>query len=252
LIAALVLLAIAGIQLRVVLPAVRRPALWLAGIGQAAFQITFLSAVVKAGVAVGTLIAIGSAPVIAGLLTRTRSRVWMMATAIALTGLTLLVLDDAAGRVDGLGVLLALAAGASYSTYLVASRHLVDADGLPPVPVAGATFGIAALLLLPALIAADLSWIASWGGVTLVAYLAVFPTVISYLLFTAGLTRLAPSTVATLGLAEPLVAFVLGIAWLGENATVLRSAGALLVLVALMVLGRATTRPAPDLADLPA
>jgi DME family drug/metabolite transporter len=179
--------------------------------------------------------------------------VWAFATALALAGLTLLVLDDAAGRVNGVGVLLALGAGASYSAYLVASRHLVDTAGYRPVPVAAATFAIAAVLLLPALAVADLGWFASWGGVALIAYLAVFPTVVSYLLFTAGLTRLTPSTVATLGLTEPLVAFVLGVAWLGENATVMRCAGALLVLIALMVLGRATTRrPVAELADLPA
>jgi DME family drug/metabolite transporter len=252
LVGAVVLLVIAGRQSLVMLPVLRRPALWLAGIGQAAFQITFLSAVVRAGVAVGTLIAIGSAPIIAGLLTRTRSRVWAAATAIALSGLTLLVLDDSAGRVDLLGVVLALSAGASYSCYLVASRRLVDSDRLPPVAVAAVTFAIAAVLLLPALFFSDLGWLGTWGGVALVGYLAIFPTVVSYLLFTAGLTQLTPSTVATLGLAEPLVAFLLGVAWLGEDATVLRCIGALLVLAALLLLGRVTTRPVPELADLPA
>lgn len=50
--------------------ALRRRPVWAAGASQAAFQVTFLAAVLLTGVATGTLVAIGSAPLFAGLLHR--------------------------------------------------------------------------------------------------------------------------------------------------------------------------------------
>ena len=55
---------------------VRRPHTLLAGVGQALFQLTFLAAVVSTGVAVGTLVAIGSAPLLAGAVSRRVSAAW--------------------------------------------------------------------------------------------------------------------------------------------------------------------------------
>ncbi|HET8616349.1 MAG TPA: hypothetical protein VFL94_12550, partial [Actinomycetales bacterium] len=97
----------------------RRVATLVAGLAQAAFQLTFLAAVLQTGVAVGTLVAIGSAPLVAGLLSRQVSRTWLVATSVALAGLVLLVLGGGGARLSWPGLLLALGAGASYGVYLV-------------------------------------------------------------------------------------------------------------------------------------
>jgi DME family drug/metabolite transporter len=224
----------------------RRPHTLLAGVAQALFQLTFLGAVVRTGVAVGTLVAIGSAPVIAGAVSRRVSRGWAVATAIAVTGLALLVLGGGGTRLSAGGVALAIGAGASYAGYTLATAGALD-DGAEPGVTAAVAFGVAGLALSPALLVTDVGWLGSTSGLLMVAYLAVVPTVLGYRLFTAGLGGVAPATASTLALAEPVVATVLGVALLGERLGWIGTAGAALVLTGLVL----AARDAVVRADLP-
>ncbi|MEV1290028.1 EamA family transporter, partial [Micromonospora sp. NPDC049679] len=94
----------------------------------AGYQACFFVATRQTGVAVGTLTAIGSAPVFAGLLGAVlgarASRQWMAATAVALAGLGLLVTPTGDVQVRPLGVAAGLAAGAAYAGYTWCSRRL--------------------------------------------------------------------------------------------------------------------------------
>jgi DME family drug/metabolite transporter len=221
---------------RDVLRLAARPASLLAGAGQALFQVTFLAAVELTGVAVGTLVAIGSAPVFTGLLTRSVERAWLAATGCAVVGVALLAADGR-GEVAPLGVLAALGAGMGYATYTVASRSLAG-SGHPPASVAAAGFLVAALLLAPALALTDQAWARSAGGAVLVLYLGVVATAVAYLLFVAGLRHVAAPTAQTLGLAEPVVATTLGVAVLGERLGPLGALGCALVVAGLALLAR--------------
>ena len=226
-----------------VLRAWREPAVWLAAVAQAAFNVTFLAAVTRAGVAVGTLVAIGCTPILTGLLARLVSTQWAAATAVALVGLALLLTGDLEGGVSGPGVLFALGAAASYATFIVTSSSLA-ARGLPAGVVVCAVFTAAAVLLSPGLFVASLSWAASPGGLAMVGYLALVATVVAYRLFNAGLARVEPGTAATLGLVEPLVAAVLAVVLLDERLPARSWIGAATVLVALAVMVRfAADRP---------
>jgi drug/metabolite transporter, DME family len=216
-----------------------RPATLLAGIGQAAFQVSFLAAVELTGVAVGTLVAIGSAPMFTGLLTRTVDRTWVAATGLALAGVALLV-GGGAAPLSAYGVLLALGAGLSYALYTVASRALAR-RGEPPASVAAAGFAVAALLLAPALAFTDQSWLRTGEGIAMLAYLAVVATALAYLLFVAGLRHVPAPVAQTLGLAEPVVATLLGVIVLGERLGVAGAFGAVLVMAALVMLTRPVT-----------
>lgn len=215
----------------------RLPGTWVAGTGQAGFQVCFLTAVATTGVAVGTLVAIGSAPLWTGLVTRRVTRAWWSATPLALAGLTLLVLVGQDLRLAPAGVLSALGAGLSYALYLAGSERVVAA-GVRPAPAVAGAFLVAAGLLAPALLLGGVSWLASPGGLVLAGYLALGPTVLAYLLLYAGMGGLSPSTVATLGLAEPVVATALGILVVGEELRPAGVVGAALVLGALLVLAR--------------
>jgi DME family drug/metabolite transporter len=217
----------------------RRPVTLLAGVGQAAFQVSFLAAVELTGVAVGTLVAIGSAPVFTGLLTRTVDRTWLAATGLALAGVVLLVGGGSAG-LSSYGVLLALTAGLSYALYTVASRSLARA-GEPVTSVAAAGFVVAGLLLTPALVFTDQSWLRSGEGLAMLLYLSVVATALAYVLFVAGLRHVPAPVAQTLGLAEPVVATLLGVLVLGERLGVAGVLGALLVMAALALLSRAVT-----------
>ena len=117
-------------------------------VGIAGYQLAFFAAVDDTGVAVGTVVALGSAPALAGLLGRAvygsplTSR-WAASTALATAGVVLLVLAGSDAKVSVLGVLLALGAGVSYATYTVGSKRMLDA-GHAPEAVMARGFGLGA------------------------------------------------------------------------------------------------------------
>jgi DME family drug/metabolite transporter len=214
--------------------ALRHPWVYLAGAGQAGFQVCFLAAVEQIGVATGTLVAIGCTPVVAGLVTRQVTATWLVATALSVLGLVLLVGGDA-GPGDPLGLLSALGASVSYATYIVATRHLV-AGGVSGLGVLAAIFVVSGVALAPFLLLGAPGALWTKAGLATVAYLAVVPTVLAYRLFNAGLRGVSASTAATLGLTEPVVAAGLGVLVLDERLGVPGIVGAGLVLVGLLVL----------------
>lgn len=221
--------------------------LLLAAVGVAGYQVGFFAGVDRAGVAVGTIVTIGSAPAFTGLLgwlagQGRPNRRWGIATALAVAGGALLA-GSGTGElsVDPVGVALALLAGALYAVYTVAAKQLLD-DGHRPSGVMGASFGLGGLLLAPVLLTQGPAAISAEPQVLLVVlYLAVVPTAIAYLLFARGLEVLPAPTVATLTLAEPVVASMLGVLVLTEPVTAARAVGAVLVLAGLLVV---SARPA--------
>jgi drug/metabolite transporter, DME family len=222
------------------------PAGWplraLAGsaVGVAGYQLAFFAAVADTGVAVGTVVAIGAAPAMAGLLGRIvggapLTRRWAATTALATAGVVLLVLAGSDARVSLPGVLLALGAGASYAIYTVGSKSMLEAGHAPEVVMAR-TFGVGALLLSPVLLVAGGGPLATGDGLLLALYLGAIPTALAYVLFARGLREIAAAEAATLTLAEPLTAAALGAIVLHERPGALAVAGAALVLGGLAAL----------------
>src|SRR3954470_17908433 len=118
-----------------------RPLLIAAG-GVAAYQLCFFAAVADTGVAVGTIVALGSAPALAGALEwaverRAPARAWAMATALACAGVAMLALAGADAAISLPGVGLALCAGASYAGYTLAAKRMLHAHS-PETVMAGA------------------------------------------------------------------------------------------------------------------
>lgn len=214
----------------------------LTGAAVAAYQLTFFAAVARTGVAVGTVVALGSAPAFAGAFDRVANGQrlharWVRSTTLAVAGVVLLVGAGGAADVDASGVLLALGAGAGYAGYTVGSKRLM-VQGHPPEDVMAAGFGTAALLLLPVLVLGDADWLFTPGGVALALFLGLVPTALAYVLFGRGLRRLPSGEVATLTLAEPLTAAALGALVLGERPGPVALLGAGLVLGGLVLLAR--------------
>lgn len=217
-------------------------------VGIAAYQLSFFAAVADTGVAVGTVVALGSAPALAGALAFAVDRVpltrrWAGCTALAIAGVLLLVLSGAEARVSAAGVLLALGAGLSYAVYTLASKRLLDA-GHAPEEVMARGFGAAALLLAPVLVLAGGEDLLSGGGIAMAVYLGAIPTAFAYVLFARGLRHLGAGETATLTLAEPLTAAALGALVLGERPGALAAVGAALVLAGLAALAMPSRRPA--------
>ena len=216
----------------------------LSALAVAAYQLTFFEGVAKTGVAVGTILAIGSAPAFAGLfswlaLRERPSARWLVATAIAVAGLVLLVMPNGVAAFDPRLAVFPLAAGASYAVYATSSKRLLHAGD--SVAVAAIAFGGGALLLVPVLFLRDVSWVATPRGAVVALELGLVATVLAYLLFTSALSRLPVSWGATLSLGEPVTASLLGLAVLGERLEPVQLGGAVLVLGGLLVL--ASARP---------
>lgn len=230
-------------------PAWPRAWVLVGGVGAAAYQLTFFSAVAETGVAVGTIVAIGSAPAFTGALSwglraeRPDGR-WALATALAVLGAALLVGAGSSIGVDVGGVALALVAGGAYALYTVSSKELLDREADPTAVMASA-FGLAAVLLAPVVILGHNAWLGHPSGWALAAYLGIAPTALAYVLFARGLERLDPPTVATLTLAEPLTATALGVLVLDERPSALAVLGAALVLSGLVTAARRRDPVAP-------
>jgi DME family drug/metabolite transporter len=214
-----------------------------AGLATAIYQATFFAAVDRTGVALGTLVALASAPVLCGVLAHAISgerlpRGWAGATACAVAGCALLLAPGSDGSADALGVALALVSGACYATYTVSAKHLLS-RGVEPLPLLAGSVAAGALVLAPVLVAGA-GQLASARGLALVAWLGLAATGLGYLLFARGLARVPAATAGTLSLAEPLIAAVLGVVVLGERPSPAAAAGAALLAAGLAV---ATVRP---------
>jgi len=227
----------------------RRLALVLAAAAVGGYQACFFAAVRSTGVAIGTVVAIGSAPVLAGLLSRLTGGPplggrWLLATTAAVTGCAVLITGGRAAGADPTGIVLALAAGLCYAVYAVAAGRLITA-GYPGTAVMGLLFGGAALLLSPVLAASPAGWLLTPRGLAVASYLGVVTTTAAYLLYGRGLRTVQVPVAVTLGLAEPVVAALLGLIVLGERLTVTGAAGLLLVSGALVALAGSRARASP-------
>ncbi len=220
----------------------------LAAACMAAYQVLFFGGVKLTGVAVGTITGIGSSPVFAGLLGfffrgEKPGWKWGGATLLAVIGCGLLATTGGEVHVDPLGILLAIGAGASYATFSLISKGLLDEQ--PAELVMAVVFCLGALMLSPLLLTQDLHWLAQPRGMLVILHLGLFATALAYIFFGKGLKLVPLATAVTLTLAEPLTAATLGLLLLGEQLSLQAAAGILLIFGGLVVLAVKTRRSNP-------
>lgn len=211
----------------------------LAGAGQAIYGATFFAAVRSTGVAIGTVVALGSAPLITGALSfaLTRSRPssrWLIATALAIVGIGLIVSSDTASNASITGVVFALCAGLGYAIFALASKSLMS-TGMQSNAVMARVFGLAALFLAPVLLFIDVSWVTTVDGALLALWLGIVTVALAYWAYAEGLKRLKPREATMLTLFEPAVATILGAVILGERPSTVAWIGIVIVAVAILV-----------------
>lgn len=222
----------------------------LTGLCLALYQPLFFLGTARNGVAVGTVVALGSAPILAGLLEwaltrRMPSATWMGATGLATLGVVLLGFGGDAtggGGTDPLGLLGSIGAGASFAVIANAQRRLLD-EGWDPFTVVGGMGASSAVISALALPFVDLAWLATPAGLTMALWLGLGTISIAYVLFTWGLSGLTAATAATLTLGEPLTASVLGIVVLGERLSVLAIVGLAVLAAGLALLAWGSRSP---------
>ena len=217
----------------------------LGAVAVAVYPLAFYSSMHLAGVALGTVVSLASAPLASGVLERLTGgsplgRWWMAAAALGIAGSIMLCLSqlqrDPAGTpatLAGLG--LGLVAGASYALYSWAARRLMD-RGIGRAASMGSVFGAGGLLLMPVLAATGAPLLASPQAFAVAAYMALVPMFLGYILFGYGLSRLPASTATTITLSEPAVAAVLAVAVVGERLSPLGWTGLGVIAASLAVL----------------
>ncbi len=214
-------------------------ATFFASLCMALYQPLFFSAVSVTGVAIGTVVAIGSAPIFSGLiewlyLKIRPSNVWWCSTLLSIIGCLMLFINKETVSVEPMGILMSLGAGLSFAGYTLVSRGMVEKhDSLSVVAI---VFTLSALWLSPFLFIFDMSWIASLRGVGVSLQLGIVATGIAYLLFAKGLTNVSSSTAVTLSLGEPLTASLLGVFLLDEALSLTSWCGILLLFLGIAVL----------------
>ena len=222
----------------------------LGAVAVAIYPLAFYSSMHLAGVAIGSVVSLASAPLASGVLERvidhsTLSLPWMVAAALGVVGSTLLCLSKLDGQNGPLastlaGMALGLVAGITYAGYSWAAHRLMH-DGLGRAASMGAVFGGGGLLLLPVLLLTGGPLLATREAVTVGAYMALVPMFLGYVLFGYGLAQVPASTATTLTLIEPAVAAILAVVVVGEQLAVLGWAGLGLIGIVLVILAAAPT-----------
>src|SRR5665647_3327415 len=186
----------------------------------AVFPLAFYSSMRLAGVAVGTVVSIGSAPPAAAVIEhivdhQPLSRGWALGTTVGVSGVLALALahpgqtDPAATTATAqpvLGIALGLLAGFTYAIYSWGSVRVMRC-GLPSRPVMGAVFGLGGVLILPVLALTGAPIITSGSNLAVAAYLAIVPMFLGYIFFGRGLATVAASTATTVSLLEPCLLY---------------------------------------------
>jgi len=225
----------------------------------AGFQAAYFQAVFLVGVAVATLVTLGSAPVlVAGAQALRRRRLpgprVLAALASAVVGLVLLVAvggPEGAGEVVARsgtvvgGVGLALLAALAFAALVIVNRRPVD--GMGPLVMTGIAFTAGGLVLLPfAALSGGLAVPATPLGWWWLAFLALVPTALAYALYFTGLPAAGATPAALAALLEPLAAALLAIAVLDERLALWGWLGAALLVLAV-VLARPSTGRSPTM-----
>jgi DME family drug/metabolite transporter len=226
----------------------------------AVYPLAFYSSMRLAGVALGTVVSIGSAPLASAVIERLAERKvltrrWMLGALIGVAGAGLLSFaGDSAERPGALagswavptGIVLGLVAGVTYALYSWAAHRLIS-RGVPSRAAMGAVFGLGGLLLMPVLAMTGRPLLDSWTNFTVGAYMALVPMFAGYVLFGWGLARVRASTATGLSLMETVVAAVLAVVVVGERLPALGWLGVAMVLGSLFVLTpREPARHSPE------
>ncbi len=210
----------------------------LSALALAGFQLSFFLGVRSAGVAVGTVVTIGTTPIMAavfGLIffKEIPQKSWHISTAIAIFGLVLLNIHGM-NTFNINSILFPVLAGTIYAFYLSQSKELLQK--VRPELIMMYLFILSSLILLPLWFIFPCAWVLTTRGMLIAIGLGVITTAIPYCLVMAGLKNCDTAKAATLSLGEPLGAAILGFTLLHEPINLMSFCGVIAIFTSVLVL----------------
>lgn len=210
----------------------------LSALALAGFQLSFFLGVRSAGVAVGTVVTIGTTPIMAavfGLIffKEIPQKSWYISTAIAIFGLVLLNIHGM-NTFNISSILFPVLAGTIYAFYLSQSKELLQK--VRPELIMMYLFILSSLILLPLWFIFPCAWVLTTRGMLIAIGLGVITTAIPYCLVMAGLKNCDTAKAATLSLGEPLGAAILGFTLLHEPINLMSFCGVIAIFTSVLVL----------------
>jgi DME family drug/metabolite transporter len=211
---------------------------WIMAASSASYQVFFFASVERTGVATAALITVGCIPVSAGIvgwifLRERLNRIWLVSTAIAISGLVVASLGELQTN-DATGLLYAVIAGSGIGAYINAAKLEVRAGG-HAMQLPGMAFLLGSIGLF-FIVRSDLLAV-QWTTQTimLAIYLGAVTMGIANGIQTLGLKGISPGVASTMMLADPVTAAVLGVVVLGEAVTLNGAIGLVLVIIGLVM-----------------
>ncbi len=209
--------------------------------GVMGYQFAFFSALKLTGVSIGSMIAIGASPIVAGALGAIFEREplsgrWAVSTVVAITGCVLLLGGGSSGRltVDWTGATLALVAAFCYAFLGLGMKRL--AARLNTAETATVTTVASLAIGIPVIIAFGPSWIFTPRGFAVASALGVLTEALPMFFYAAGLRMVYLRDAYVVSLCEPLTACCLSALLLGERLTPVSLAGAAFILCGVLMI----------------
>ncbi|WP_284119252.1 DMT family transporter [Acinetobacter seifertii] len=213
------------------------------------YPLAFYSSMHYAGITIGTVVSIGSAPLIAAILERffdrkALSTIWFLSFVCGVLGVTMLSMGESHAVLDStsqwnkyFGIFLGLVAATTYSLYSWAAKKLID-RGVASKAAMGMIMGGGAVILLPTLLVTGEGLLQSSTNLLVAGYMMLIPMFLGYLLFGFGLKTVNASKATTLTLFEPLVAAIFAIVLVGEHVSWLGWIGMFLIFICILILSK--------------
>jgi drug/metabolite transporter (DMT)-like permease len=138
-------------------------------------------------------------------------------------------------RMSIMALMLGLGSGLGYALYSIFGKLIVDK--YDAITITFYTFLVAAICVLPISgVVENINLIVNWKGISASLGLALFSTVLPFLLYTKGLHKVEAGKASILATVEPFVAAVIGVLLFNEKFTLIKIIGMIMILSAIIYL----------------
>ncbi|AOA58106.1 DMT family transporter [Acinetobacter larvae] len=222
----------------------------LGAISVAIYPLAFYSSMHLAGITVGTVVSIGSAPLFSAVLEwafekKKLSRRWILSFIFGALGIGLLTLAQQPQQAPQFsenqlpyqqyyGIALGLLAALTYACYAWVAKMLIS-KGFHSKAAIGLVFGCGAILLIPIAVMTGGNIFDAQIHLWVLLYMVFIPMFLGYLLFGYGLKTVPASQAVTLTLFEPVVAAIFAMLVVKEQLSLLGWCGIALIGLCLIL-----------------